>query len=66
MAVKRKLELEYDGYTLMFVNRRGVITCNISKDGSNYTIYRQFTTIQLTWSTFAEAVYDVVRTLKGR
>ena len=66
MTIKRKLELEYDGYTLVFVNRRGVISCQISKDGNEYHFSRAHSEIPVRWNNLAEAIYDAVRTLKGK
>ena len=67
--MKSKIILEYSGYVLTFTkDRKGVVHCKaVDVYGDTYRITtQQDTQTKITWSNFAEAIYDVVRTLKGQ
>lgn len=67
--MKSKIILEYSGYVLTFTKDcNGVVHCKaVDAYGDTYRITTsQDTETKITWPNFAEAIYDVVRTLKGQ
>jgi hypothetical protein len=73
----RPLKLDYNGYEIVIKRRKSAIFQAIdytakltSPEGNTYHLSHAYDDsdkdIEVHWANLAEAVYDVVRTIKGR